>query len=78
MSFFKIYLLGVIVAWIICKIVRTKDKDYSWMGIFVSFAVSLFSWAGAIIASLYFFPERWAKKIEAWFDSSTKSPPTWL
>lgn len=69
-----IYLSGVMICWILFKIIRVADNDKSWTGVFVSLFISAFSWLGvvygiAIIPML--FEERWGifKKIK---------PPRWL
>jgi hypothetical protein len=76
----KIYLIGIIVAWILFKIIRIKDKDDTWEGLLYSIFFSLVSWLGVIMAIAFFLPkslpEDIANKISRWFKRN--NPPKWL
>lgn len=84
----KWYFIGLIVAWIIFKVVRLLDKDSSWEGIWYSLVISLMSWIGvisgiAVLISQLLPGKNWEAKIGAFSQKilnklQNKKPPRWL
>lgn len=79
----KMYLTGVLITWIMMKILRIVDKDKSWEGITVSVAISIFSWVGmgaAIFAMVVHFVSdiTWNKISNFLSRTFKKPPPNWL
>lgn len=79
----KIYVIGVLVTWIVLKILRLIDKDRSWEGVWISVAISLFSWIGlgtALFAAVvHFVREEIWNKISIFINKTFKKPPSrWI
>lgn len=67
--YLTIYLTGVIITWVILKIVRTRDKEANtWGFIRMCVVISLFSWAGLIVSSIILADDYF----------KTNDPPKWL
>ncbi len=57
----KIYLLGVILTYILFKVIRVLDKDYTWKGFIISVAISLFSWFALALGVVFMIQDYYTK-----------------